>query len=184
MQKLFILTVALLSAGLACPRESGAGDKPRPHKVPPGRGELHLRLGEVKLKVFTYRPKNFDPRHGPMVLTFHGQARDPEHYRDAAVKLARQCKGLVVAPLFDEEQFPGQKYMHGNVMEWCKDWYGKKTYRSGEKRNPQGPATGTTRVMRGGSFYDGADSRSAHRVRMVPSYRNDDLGFRVVLRTE
>src|SRR5262249_54094451 len=110
MRKLFVLTAALLSAGgLACLRESDPGDKPEPHKIPPGMGELHLRLGEHKLKVFTYRPKNFDPKHGSMVLTFHGQARDPEHYRDAAVKLAKQCKGIVVAPLFNEEQFPGQK---------------------------------------------------------------------------
>jgi poly(3-hydroxybutyrate) depolymerase len=116
MRKLMVLTAALLSAGLASPSESGAGDKPKPHKAPPGLGELHLRLGEYKFKVFTYRPKNFDPKHGPMVLTFHGQARDAEHYRDAAVKLARQCKGIVVAPLFNKEQFPGQKYVHGNVM--------------------------------------------------------------------
>ena len=116
MRKLIVLTAALLSAGLASPRESGVGDKPKPSKAPPGTGELHLRLGEHKLKVFTYRPKNFDPKHGPMILIFHGQARDSEHYRDAAVKLARQCQGIVVAPLFNKEQFPGQKYVHGNVM--------------------------------------------------------------------
>src|SRR5262249_15781259 len=92
--------LALLSAGLASPREPGAGAKPRPLEVRPGMGKLHLRLGDHKLEVFTYRPKNFGPKHGPMILIFHGQARDAEHYRDAAVKLARQCKGIVVAPLF------------------------------------------------------------------------------------
>ena len=39
--------------------------------------------------------------------------------------------------------------MSGNVMEWCQDWYG--SYTSGEKTNPTGPATGTKRVLRGGS---------------------------------
>ena len=87
-----------------------------PHEIPAGKGEIHLHLGEVKLKVFTYRPKDFDPKDGPMLWIFHGHARDPERYRDAAEEVARNCKGLVLAPLFDEKQFPGDKYMHGNVM--------------------------------------------------------------------
>ena len=116
MRKLFILTAALLGAGLVWPPESCADDTPEPHKIPHGKGEINLHLGEVKLKVFTYRPKDFDPKDGPMLWIFHGRARDPEHYRDAAEEVARHCKGLVLAPLFDEKQFPGDKYMHGNVM--------------------------------------------------------------------
>ena len=116
MRKLFILTAALLGAGLVWPPESCADDTPEPHKIPHGKGEINLHLGEVKLKVFTYRPKDFDPKDGPMLWIFHGHARDPERYRDAAEEVARHCKGLVLAPLFDEKQFPGDKYMHGNVM--------------------------------------------------------------------
>jgi hypothetical protein len=93
-----------------------AGGKPMPQEIPAGKGEIHLHLGEVKLKVFTYRPKDFDPEHGPMFWTFHGHARDPQHYRDAAEELARHSKGIVLAPLFDEKQFPGDKYFHGNVL--------------------------------------------------------------------
>jgi hypothetical protein len=51
-----------------------------------------------------------------LLWTFHGHARDPQHYRDAAEGLARHCKGIVLAPLFDEKQFPGHKYIHGNVL--------------------------------------------------------------------
>src|SRR5262249_6438707 len=46
----------------------------------------------------------------------HGHARDAQHYRDAAEGLARHCKGIVLAPLFDEKQFPGDRYVHGNVL--------------------------------------------------------------------
>jgi poly(3-hydroxybutyrate) depolymerase len=116
VRRLFILTAALLGAGLVWPRESCADDRPEPLRIPNGKGEIQLQLGEVKLKVFTYRPKDFDPKDGPMLWTFHGRARDPEHYRDAAEEVARHCKGIVLAPLFDETQFPGEKYMHGNVL--------------------------------------------------------------------
>jgi hypothetical protein len=116
MRKLFILTATLLGAGLVWPPESCADDKPAPYKIPHGKGEIHLHLGKVKLKVFTYRPKDFDPKDGPMLWIFHGHARDPEHYRDAAGEVARHCKGIVLTPLFDEKQFPGDKYIHGNVL--------------------------------------------------------------------
>src|SRR5262249_2702427 len=41
-----------------------AGGKQGPHEIPAGKGEILLHLGEVKLKVFTYRPTDYDPKHG------------------------------------------------------------------------------------------------------------------------
>jgi hypothetical protein len=116
MRTLVILMAAALGTGLVWLPESCADDQPEPHKIPDGKGEIYLNLGEVKLKVFTYRPKEFDAKDGPMLWVFHGRARDPEHYRDAAEEVARHCKGIVLAPLFDEKQFPGETYMHGNVV--------------------------------------------------------------------
>ncbi len=70
--------------------------------------------------------------------------------------------------------------MHGSVKEWCYDFYGE--YSEGEVINPIGPLQGTTRVLRGGSFYRSAfECRSATRDKLDPSWRGSEIGFRVVL---
>ncbi|MDC3335965.1 SUMF1/EgtB/PvdO family nonheme iron enzyme [Opitutales bacterium] len=68
--------------------------------------------------------------------------------------------------------------MHGNVWEWVQDW--KANYLTGAQTDPEGPASGSSRVRRGGSWYDvGTYLRSAKRGYGAPSSRYSTIGFRV-----
>jgi len=69
--------------------------------------------------------------------------------------------------------------MNGNVYEWCNDWYA--AYTNTPKTNPTGPATGTNRVSRGGSWLDEERNISvAARFSVLPTFRVSVLGFRLV----
>ena len=71
--------------------------------------------------------------------------------------------------------------MHGNVEEWCHDWFADDYYSSGLDSDPTGPAAGKYRVMRGGSCWTYAvEVRSAARGNHTPECRGDSMGFRVV----
>ncbi len=69
--------------------------------------------------------------------------------------------------------------MHGNMVEWCSDWYGE--YNINDKINPKGPETGDIKVFRGGGFWlPAANSRSACRGGDPPINRGNGLSFRIV----
>jgi formylglycine-generating enzyme required for sulfatase activity len=69
--------------------------------------------------------------------------------------------------------------MHGNVWEWCWDLYG--SYVSWSLTNPSGPVSGTSRVLRGGSWFGSSRLlRSAYRIDVNPSFKYYYIGFRLV----
>ena len=69
--------------------------------------------------------------------------------------------------------------MHGNVWEWCNDWYEEDI--SATRIDPHGTDTGTIRVLRGGCWISYARfCRSAYRYDFEPGFRFDDTGLRFV----
>ncbi|MBM3409581.1 MAG: formylglycine-generating enzyme family protein, partial [Betaproteobacteria bacterium] len=70
--------------------------------------------------------------------------------------------------------------MSGNVWEWVNDWYGSNYYSTSPSVNPQGPSSGTYRVLRGGSgAYNSNDCRASRRLSDNPGDSYSAFGFRV-----
>ncbi|MBC8875908.1 MAG: formylglycine-generating enzyme family protein [Planctomycetes bacterium] len=71
--------------------------------------------------------------------------------------------------------------MHGNVAEWCSDWWARDYYRKSPAEDPKGPATGQLRVLRGAAwdFEDSAIFRCGCRRNDPPGRRFEFIGFRV-----
>jgi uncharacterized protein (TIGR02996 family) len=96
------------------------------------------------------------------------------------------AKGNYLAHPCEVGRYPPNAFglfdMHGNVWDWCNDWYAKDYYARSPRRDPPGPSESSDRVLRGGSWYrDGRYWRSARRSSREPAYRDHTLGFRVAL---
>jgi formylglycine-generating enzyme required for sulfatase activity len=73
----------------------------------------------------------------------------------------------------------GLVHMHGNIREWCSDWQGKIDV--SQSSDPEGPKTGTLKIVRGGSWYsDAFGCHSSLRLSFAPGHRYQYAGFRVV----
>jgi len=113
-----------------------------------------------------------------------GQANYDGYYPYRDYSKGAYRKTTVPVDSFQPNGF-GLYNMHGNVWEWCSDWYGSVYYeecrKQGVVENPQGLETGSYRVLRGGSWNSFAGScRSAYRSSGTPGARLICVGFRLV----
>jgi dienelactone hydrolase len=100
--------VVVLSCALVAPAVTAA-------PIAPGNGQQTIDIAGTRMTVFTYRPPNCsDPS---LLLLFHGVARNARTYRDYARPLADRNCLLLVAPLFDQRDFPGWRYQRGSIVK-------------------------------------------------------------------
>jgi len=72
--------------------------------------------------------------------------------------------------------------MHGNVWQWCEDWFGEDSYTKSPAEDPQGLPKGANRILRGGGYcWLNWFCNSAYRRRFAPVDREGGVGFRVVV---
>jgi len=147
---------------------------PHPHPSPVGRGSQ----GEGLFRLPTEAQWEYACRAGTKTRFCSGDA-------DAGLAEYAWCNansGSTTHPVGTRKPNAwGLHDLHGNVWEWCGDWYGE--YGGGwmPKQDPTGPATGSGRVLRGGSWLNPPTiCRSSNRYRLGPAGRYS-LGFRVVM---
>jgi formylglycine-generating enzyme required for sulfatase activity len=107
----------------------------------------------------------------------------------AAHGWSKENAGKTTHPVGEKPANPwGVCDMHGNVAEWCNDFYAEDAYKTAQGANPTGPAAGDECVLRGGSWNKSADAcRSAARASETPRFADacfgaDNYGFRCVRR--
>lgn len=104
--------VALIQTNcLAAPLPKDTRSEP----IPSGSSQIEVTSGTNAITVFTYKPRTY--KDGPLIVVFHGLLRDAQQYRDFAIPMANRFNAIVVAPLFDSDEFSNEDYSRGGVIK-------------------------------------------------------------------
>jgi formylglycine-generating enzyme required for sulfatase activity len=146
---------------------------------------LNQQFPELYARLPTEAEWEYACRAGTTTPFSFGDTITPKQVNyDGNYPYANGTKGKFRAKTVPVKSLPANPWglyeMHGNVWEWCADWFGD--YTKTVATDLTGPEEGSARVLRGGSWYDRAGhARSAYRSRLNPAIRIDDIGFRLAL---
>ena len=85
-------------------------------RIAAGVSQIVVRVSSYPIQVFTYKPRSYHPATSPLLVVFHGILRNAGEYRDDARGLGDRLGALVIAPQFDLERFPTDKYQRGGIF--------------------------------------------------------------------
>jgi len=83
--------------------------------IPSGRSRIEISYQGAPLTLFTYKPVHY--KDGPLLVVFHGVARNADVYRDQAIVMAERFGAVLVAPLLDEARFPEEWYQKAGLLD-------------------------------------------------------------------
>lgn len=86
-----------------------------PAVIPVGPSMVQVDIGGTSIEVYTYKPETY--RGERMIMVFHGTLRNADEYRDHAAPMGDRFNALIVAPKFDNERFPYQRYHLGGILK-------------------------------------------------------------------
>jgi formylglycine-generating enzyme required for sulfatase activity len=143
--------------------------------------EYAMRAGATTRFATGDHPQSLDGHANVQDASLERRVPNLDYLKDPSFRFDDSVAFTAVVGSYPKNTF-GLSDMHGNVFEWCRDWYDAKYYAAAPDQDRPGPSSGSFRVLRGGSWYFVPFLvRCAYRHLFTPEHRNLYYGFRLVL---